>query len=299
VSTEVAFKVDVCNHRALHEGLPRLLRLLDDDGVRAAIFVAFGPDHSGRAIRRLCRPGFLKKMMRTRAVHMYGLSTLFRGTLLPALPVGESAGELLRSAEAAGHCVGLHGFDHVAWQDGVARMDSVALRASYTRAIARFEEAMHHPPRFTGAPGWQVTASSLAVQEEFGFAWASDTRDGPPFFPALPCGAAHILQIPTTLPTSDELLAAGAARVDELADWYDENLVPDALNVIGLHAEAEGLALAGWLRAWLRNLRVQGVALVSLSDIVAREREQAALRPVVARDLPGRSGSVSCPETSS
>jgi undecaprenyl phosphate-alpha-L-ara4FN deformylase len=296
LTTEVAFKIDVCNHRALHAGLPELLRSLDRAGAPASLFVAFGPDHSGRAIRRIFRPGFLTKMWRTRAPRMYGVRTLLLGTLLPAPDVGESGSALLRGAEAAGHSVGLHGFDHVGWQDGVAAMDDAALRASYARAFAAFAETLGHEPRFSGAPGWQITPASLSVQDELGLAFASDCRGGAPFYPALASGRARTLQIPTTLPTSDELLASGVARTRDLASWYDAHLADGCLNVIGLHAEAEGIHFADWLRSWLERLRARGVSFVSLAEVAVRECGRAATRRVVARELPGRVGAVACHE---
>jgi undecaprenyl phosphate-alpha-L-ara4FN deformylase len=296
--TEVAFKVDVCNHRALHAGLPELLRTLDRAGAPASVFVSFGPDNSGKAIRRIFRRGFLTKMLRTRAPRMYGVRTLLSGTLLPAPRVGESGASLLRAAETAGHPVGLHGFDHVGWQDGVAAMDEDAVRSSYSRSLALFTETLGHAPRFSGAPGWQITAASLRVQDELGLSFASDCRDGAPFYPAQGAGRAHrTLQIPTTLPTSDELLAAGAARAGDLAGWYDAHLAPDRLNVVGLHAEAEGIHFSEWLRSWLEALRTRAVAFVSLPDVADRERAHAATRRVVARELPGRIGPVACPES--
>jgi peptidoglycan/xylan/chitin deacetylase (PgdA/CDA1 family) len=296
LTTEIAFKVDVCNHRALHAGLPELLRTFDRAGAPASIFVSFGPDNSGKAIRRIFRRGFVSKMLRTRAPRMYGVRTLLSGTLLPALPVGESAPDLLRSAEAAGHPVGLHGFDHVGWQDGVAKMDEAVVRASYARSAALFSDTLGHAPRFSGAPGWQVTEASLRVQDELGLAFASDCRGGTPFYPAQGGGRARTLQIPTTLPTSDELLAAGAARAPDLAAWYDAHLEPERVNVVGVHAEAEGIHFAEWLRRWLDALRERAVSFVSLADVADRERASAATCRVVARELPGRSGTVACPE---
>jgi peptidoglycan/xylan/chitin deacetylase (PgdA/CDA1 family) len=295
--TEVAFKVDVCNHRALHAGLPELLRTLDRAGAPASIFVAFGPDNSGKAIRRIFRRGFLTKMLRTRAPRMYGVRTLLSGTLLPARSVGESGSEILRAAEKAGHGVGLHGYDHVGWQDGVAAMDEPAVRASYARSAGLFEQTLGHTPRFSGAPGWQISDASLRAQDELGFAFASDCRDGAPFYPARDGWRARTLQIPTTLPTSDELLGAGAARADDLADWYDAHLVPGQVNVVGVHAEAEGIHFAEWLRRWLDALRARGVSFAALPEVAERVREHAETRRVVVRELPGRVGSVACPES--
>lgn len=295
MALEIAIKVDVCNHRALHRGLPDLLATLDRAGVPASFFVSFGPDHSGRAVRRLLRPGFAAKMLRTRAPRMYGFRTLFYGTLLPAPGVGESAPELLRSLADRGHDVGLHGFDHVGWQDGLAGMGPAAIRASCARAVELFEKTLGAAPRFSGAPGWQVTPISLAIQEEFGLDWASDCRDGAPFFPVLAGGRRATLQIPTTAPTSDELLASGASPAD-LAERTTQSLREDALNVVGLHAEAEGIHYAAWLRAWLADLQGRGVRFVRLSDVALREGDRAPTRRVVRRRIPGRVGAVACPE---
>jgi hypothetical protein len=134
------------------------------------------------------------------------------------------------------------------------------------------------------------------VQDELGLAVASDCRGGAPFYPLLDGGRARTLQVPTTLPTSDELLGAGAARTSDLAEWYDTHLAPDRLNVVGLHAEAEGIHFAEWLRRWLDALRERAVSFVALSEVAERERGRAATRRVVARELPGRVGAVASPE---
>ena len=105
------------------EGVPALLRVLAAKGVPASFFVAMGPDHSGRAIRRLfTHKGFLSKMLRTGAPRLYGLKTMLYGTLLPGPPIAGSAPELLRQITAAGHELGLHGYDHVLWQDRLPSM---------------------------------------------------------------------------------------------------------------------------------------------------------------------------------
>jgi undecaprenyl phosphate-alpha-L-ara4FN deformylase len=295
VSTQVAFKVDVCNARALREGVPGLARLLDAAAAPAAFFVAFGPDNSGRAIRRLLRPGFAKKMLRTRAPQMYGFRTLLYGTLLPAPPVGESAPDLLQALERAGHEVGLHGFDHVGWHDGLARMSEASILDRQVRARSAFELTLKHAPRFSGAPAWQMNAASLRLQEQMHLDWASDTREGEPFYPMVGDARLATLQIPTTLPTSDELLGAGRTTAEGLAAWYRSQLVPDRLNVLGLHAEAEGLHLSAWFEAFLAGLRAESVEIVRLSEVAERERDRAPSQPVISRQIPGRVDPVASP----
>ncbi|MGQ9920981.1 MAG: 4-deoxy-4-formamido-L-arabinose-phosphoundecaprenol deformylase, partial [Desulfobacca sp.] len=72
----LALKIDVDTLVGLQEGVPALLRVLAARGIRASFFVAMGPDHSGRAIRRLfTHKGFWQKMRRTGAPRLYGLKT--------------------------------------------------------------------------------------------------------------------------------------------------------------------------------------------------------------------------------
>jgi undecaprenyl phosphate-alpha-L-ara4FN deformylase len=295
MSLEVALKVDVCNRHSLDAGVPGLMALLAEFDVQASFCVAFGPDRSGLALRRVFRPGFIGKMVRTRAPRMYGWKTLMRGTLLPAVPVGESGGPLLRELVARGHEVGLHGFDHVGWHEGAAHMDEQAVRGSLARACEGFEEAVGHAPRFSGAPAWQMTDVSLLVQEALGFDFASDTRDGPPFRPMVNSAPLATLQLPTALATSDELLGSGAARTDELAPWYLARLEPGP-QVIGLHAEAEGLHFSGWLRRFLGAAQAQGVRFTRLSSLAESVRASAPTRPVEWRRIPGRADPVACPQ---
>jgi len=292
---EIALKVDVCNRRSLDVGVPGLLALLSEFAAPASFFVTFGPDNSGKAIRRIFRRGFLKKMIRTRAPSMYGYRTLLYGTLLPAPPVGESAPELLRELEARGHEVGLHSYDHVGWHDGVAHMGEAAVRESYRRGVELFERSIGHPPRFSGAAGWYVTPVSLRVQDAFGFAFASDCRCGLPFHPEVEGKRLDTLQVPTGLLTSDEVLGAGHAGIGGLADYYLERLHPGRCQVIGLHAEAEGIALSSWLREFLRAVRGRGARFLRLSQLAERARPAAPTSPVALCEIPGRASRVACP----
>ncbi len=114
---QLGLRIDVDTRLGLQEGVPRLLELFRRYSVRASFFVTFGPDHSGRAIRRIFRPSFIAKMWRTNPFRLSGFKTLLAGTLLPSLPVGEGEPALLKDIVAEGHELGIHGYDHVRWQD--------------------------------------------------------------------------------------------------------------------------------------------------------------------------------------
>jgi undecaprenyl phosphate-alpha-L-ara4FN deformylase len=88
---QLAIKVDVDTWIGLKEGVPQLLALFRRHAVPASFFIAFGPDNSGKAVRRIFKPGFLHKMWRTNPLRIYGLKTLLCGTLLPP-PLHRRAG---------------------------------------------------------------------------------------------------------------------------------------------------------------------------------------------------------------
>ncbi len=287
VQTTVALRVDVDTRRGLEEGVPRLLELFRRTGTRASFFVAMGPDRSGRALRRVLRPSFLAKMWRTNALRLYGVRTLLSGTLLPARLVGAGMPALLRAIAAEGHEVGPHGWDHVGWQDRVHRMPAAAVRAELGRAAQAFEAVLGVRPGASAAPGWRTSPEALTIQEELGLRYASDVRGTAPFRPAVDGRALRTIQVPTTLPTLDELLG----RVRDLPDTLLAALGP-GLNVFTLHAEVEGGPLLGTFAEFLEGSRRRDVAFTALDEAVARiaAADDLPVAPVTRGRVDGRSG---------
>jgi len=237
-------------------------------------------------------------MIRTRGVATYGFKTLLYGTLLPAPAVGEALPDLLREIESAGHEVGIHGWDHVGWHDGLNRLAAEEVRGSYRQAVRIFEQTLKHKPTFSGVPGWQVNANSLRIQEDFGFVYASDCRGYQPFYPRVDGKTLTTLQIPSTLPTSDEILGTPGITEETIAGYYLDHLKQETLNVLGLHAEFEGLKYAGWLRAFLAAGIERRAQFSLLSEIARRNAGSAPTDEVVQRDIPGRAGAVACQKPS-
>ncbi|MBI2524582.1 MAG: 4-deoxy-4-formamido-L-arabinose-phosphoundecaprenol deformylase [Candidatus Rokubacteria bacterium] len=288
VQATVALRIDVDTRRGLDEGVPRLLDLFRRERLGASFFVTMGPDRSGLALRRAWRPSFLAKMWRTRALRLYGLSTVLAGTLLPARPVGAGAPALLRQIASEGHEVAPHGFDHVGWQDRVHRMSAARIRADLEAAAGAFQSVFGAAPEASAAPGWRTTPEALVVQDEFAYAYGSDVRGLAPFRPLVGPRALDTIQIPTTMATVDELLG----RTKDVAGALVRSLRP-GLNVLTLHAEVEGGPWLGVLRDFLAQAGRRGVALARLCDVAEAARVEADSRspvPVVRMTVPGRSG---------
>ena len=295
---QLAVKVDVDTAIGLKEGVPNLLGLLRRHAVPASFFIAFGPDNSGKAIRRIFTRGFLRKMWRTNPLQIYGLKTLLYGTFLPPPVIGEVAPRLLASVVAEGHELGIHGYDHVLWQDRLDRLGETAIAREIERAIALYARALKASPQSFAAPGWQANRDSLAAQDRQGFLYCSDTRGRFPFMPTVQGRVYRTLQIPTTLPTLDEVLGLAGMRGEAVNDFFLSQLRHDRLNVHTIHAEVEGRAHLDLFESLLRRLEARGVAYVRLRDIaqalLEQGREKIPRSSIQPRPVPGRAGAVAC-----
>ena len=276
------------------KALPRLVALLKKHGVSATFYFSVGPDHTGRAMRRVFRKGFAQKVARTSVLKHYGLKTLMYGLLLPGPDIGREGGDDMRRVRDSGFEVGLHTYDHVRWQDTVAHATAAWTRAEFEKGLQAFERVFGFPPASHAAAGWQINAHALDLEREYGLTYASDTRGGPAFLPALAGVPSSCPQLPTTLPTFDEVL--GLNGIDETsiagALFAESQRAPaTALQVFTLHAELEGMLLLDAFEALLVKWREAGATVTRMADIHAAALERPLpLRSVVEGQIAGRSG---------
>ena len=297
-STRIGLKVDVDTLRGTREGVPRLVALLRKLGLDATFYFSVGPDNTGRAMRRVFRKGFAQKVARTSVLEHYGLKTLLYGVLLPGPDIGRSAGGVMRSVHDAGFEVGLHTHDHVRWQDYVAKATAAWTRVEFERGLEAFERVFGFLPQSHAAAGWQINAHGLALEQEYGLRYASDTRGGPPFFPVLAQGTSSCPQLPTTLPTFDEVLGVDGVDASTIADAVFRSSAAaadaqpsDDLQVFTLHAELEGMRLLDAFESLLGKWRESGASITRMATIheLAMQRPLPA-RAVVMGEVAGRSG---------
>lgn len=256
----LGLKIDVDTLRGTREGVPRLLEMLAKHDVRATFLFSLGPDHTGRAVRRVLRRGFVGKVRRTSVVRHYGLRTLLYGTVLPAPDIGRRARNVLQRVRDEGHETGIHCWDHVRWQDGVATADAAWTRREMQRACDRYADIFKEPPTTHGAAGWQMNVEALRLTQELGFVYCSDGRGR---FPHLPVWRGELIrcpQFPTTLPTLDELIGLGAITDENVAAHILERTREPARagHVFTLHAEIEGGRLSAAFDQLLNGWKAQG-----------------------------------------
>jgi undecaprenyl phosphate-alpha-L-ara4FN deformylase len=293
----LALKVDVDTERGTLRGVPALLHLLKKYHIPATFLFSLGPDNTGRALKRIFRPGFLKKVSRTSVIQVYGIKTLLNGVLWPGPHISHLHGDILRATKLAGHEVGIHCYDHVYWQDNLASMTSEQVSKEVKKAQDAFVDVFKYKSLTAGSAGWQANENSLKAYDDQGFLYASDSRGSCPFFPRVGHTLFKTLQIPTTLPTLDELYGRPEFPTESLVDHYLQCLNPDGLNVLTIHAELEGMAFVEWFESLLRRLTDQKVEFVTLEDEAHKLLKNPELIPIcdlIQGEVDGRSGLLAC-----
>lgn len=270
----IALKVDADTFIGTRDGVPRLLEILDRFGVRATFYFSMGPDNSGKVLRRIFRKGFLRKAIRTNALTVYGLRTILSGTILPPPYIAERLPEILVGVENAGHETGIHCWDHVKWHDYLPWLPKQTALMELGRASAAFEQVFGHRARTTAAPGWTATADSLEIQDAMGLNYCSDSRGTHPFFPLIDGRRFNTLQIPTTLPTLDEMLDENGITLAAINERYLSLLQP-GLNVHTIHAELEGGTFSETFTDLLARLGERGARFVTLGGAAATYGDDA------------------------
>ncbi|HEX5463791.1 MAG TPA: polysaccharide deacetylase family protein [Burkholderiales bacterium] len=292
---KLALKIDVDTYRGTREGVPRLVEMLEARGAGATFLFSLGPDHTGRAIRRALRPGFMHKVSRTSVIEHYGMRTLLYGTLLPGPDIGRRCADILRTVRAAGFETGIHTWDHVRWQDGVRGAGAAWTEREMVAACRRFEEIFDTPARVHGAAGWQMNRAAFRLTQRLGFDYCSDTRGTHPFIPVCDAEIVACPQLPGTLPTLDELIGIDGITADTVANHLLTLTAdpPPTGHVYTLHAELEGMKLAPAFGRLLDGWRAQGYELVDLAGYCADIDFNALPRHAIAYgEVTGRSGTL-------
>ncbi len=290
----VGLRIDVDTWRGTRDGVPRLCRMLHERGLRGTFFFSCGPDNMGRHLWRLLSPQFFVKMLRSNAPGLYGWDILLRGTLWPGPVIGRGQKSVLRDCAHDGHEIGVHAWDHHAWQAHIERVSQPIIADWTRRAIELLSDATGAPPICAASPGWRTTESVLRSREEFSFKFNSDCRGTSVFRPVVDGKTLQEPQIPTTLPTYDEVIGKEGITRENYNDFILAQLRPDALNVLTIHAEVEGIVCANLFAEFLDKACAMGINFVPLSELLSVDEIPPGR--IVQQTIPGREGWVAVQE---
>ncbi len=290
---EVGLRIDVDTYRGTKLGVPSLVAVLKEFGVHASFFFTVGPDNMGRHVWRLLRPAFLIKMLRSNAAGLYGWDILLRGTVLPGPVIGHKLAMVIRQAADAGHEIGFHAWDHHAWQQRIARMGGPDIRKIIVRGIAALTEAAGRSPTCSASPAWRCTEQVLLEKLQFPLTYNSDCRGDCIFQPVVGAKDLPQPQIPTTLPTYDEVIGRNGINENNYNQFLLKQLRPGKLNTLTIHAEVEGIRCQPLFHDFLSTAQRREVRFVPLGSLLEGQSHPPPRARIVAGTVLGREGWIS------
>lgn len=263
----IGIKVDVDTSEGMKHGVPVLIDLFEKYDIKASFFVPMGKDNTGRTAKRVfTRKGFIKKAGRVGVVSTYGIKTLMYGIILPGPEIARKNRAIIQNIIDGGHELGIHGHDHVYWHDHIKHLSSEKTEDILFKSVKTFNELVGINPKSFAAPGWMVNTHALRFFENNGFVYTSNARGRSPFFPSLNKETFHILELPSTLPTLDEVVGIAGTDGATLTKYF-LNALKDGLNIMTIHTELEGNRWVSFFDAFLKESIKSGYIFKRLVDI--------------------------------
>ncbi|NOX33144.1 MAG: 4-deoxy-4-formamido-L-arabinose-phosphoundecaprenol deformylase [Deltaproteobacteria bacterium] len=289
--TLLGLRIDADTYRGTKIGIPNLQKVLLPHQIAASFFFSVGPDNMGRHIKKLLKPGFLKKMLRSNAPNLYGWDILLKGTILPGPVIGKKCSDIIRSVALDGHETGLHAWDHHQWQTRILKMSREHISNTLRKGCESLEVITGKRPTCSAAPGWTCNNDVLEVKENFSFFYNSDTRGSHIFFPVVNNKVLTCPQIPVTLPTYDEIIGRCGLSQANYNAYLLSLIQPGRLNVLTIHAEAEGIHCLDLFKNFIKQALARGICILPLGNLL----DKFPLRDtcsIIEKKIDGRHGRI-------
>lgn len=172
-------RFDVDTPLCVRRGIPNLLRLAEKNQAQFTFFVT-----PGRSIARLATAANLLRRRRRDGGHSSRshvgtwekLGPLELGRLLALNPrLLPQGANMLRSAAAAGHEIGLHGgHNHALWQHGAHTWSELRLAREIDYGHTMLVKAMAKTPTSFASPGWNSPPELPSLLNQRGFEILAD-----------------------------------------------------------------------------------------------------------------------------
>jgi undecaprenyl phosphate-alpha-L-ara4FN deformylase len=287
---KIGLRIDVDTYRGTKQGVPNLVKLFDKHGIKGTFYFSVGPDNMGRHLWRLLKPTFLWKMLRTNAAGLYGPEIIFMGTMWPGLQIGKHLGYVIKAAYDAGHEIGLHAWDHHKKQAKIEKLSAEEIYEALSKGVNKLTEICGEPPVSSAVPGWRCNDALLREKAKFPFKYNSDCRGSSIFRPVVDGVELEQVQIPVTMPTYDEVLGRDGVNDDNYNDYMLKQLKPGQLNVLTVHAEAEGGKCLEMFDDYITKAKEQGWEFVTLGELIEDAGNKVPNGRVAQEAFPGREG---------
>lgn len=289
----LGLKIDVDTFRGTKYGVPALAKLLDKHGILGTFFFSIGPDNMGRNLWRLFNPRFFIKMLRGNAVKLYGVDILFKGVFYSGPDIGSKLSEIMRQTKNAGHEIALHANDHYKWQRTISEMTRLTIKQEISLTCEKWYKIFGEFPKAAGNPGWQLSAEWLDFFEEeksYQLLYRSDCRGQFIGYPKINGRVYSTIQIPTTLPTFDEVIGIDGINEENYNDYIFSLISEDRPNILTIHAEVEGIAYIKMFEKFLEKCKRNNIKILPLKNIYETFKNTEKILDLCFEEVPGREG---------
>lgn len=277
----ISIRVDIDTLVGLKKGVPKLLKLFDDHGIKVTFFCVMGPDTMGQHAHRFKKKGYFRRILRAnpfKLIRSYGIAPFFYGTLLPSPLIGRNHPDLLKAIVAKGHELGIHGFNHAGWADHYSEYDQARVDDEWSQTIEAFRHVFGSDPESSAAPNWRSHERLFKVEDKAKILYASDMRGFFPFRPKVDRKISATLQIPVTLPCTHELKQFDIPK-EQIASNIISELQP-GINVWTIHDWYEGLNEGHFVSDFIRMAKEKGYRFVTMKEIAKTLLKKSASIPV-------------------
>ncbi|MBK7686640.1 MAG: polysaccharide deacetylase family protein [Rhodocyclaceae bacterium] len=288
---KIALRICAETYRSTREGVPRLVEILQQHKVGATFLFVLGPDQTGRAVRQGFSHQAMRRAEHESAIERYGFPTLLYGTVLPAPDISHRCTSILTETKAAGFETAVHGWNPQQWLGQINSANAIWTATQMQRAHQRYKEIFGDDAGGHGAAKWQMNVHALRLTQRLGYRWASDCRGTHPFVPVWNGEPIHCAQLPTSLPTFDELIG----RDGHTAENVHQQLLKmtastqSTEHVFSLTADFARMKLNSTLNSLLVGWAEQGHEICSLDtlrnslDFATLPRHELTFRTVAGR----------------
>lgn len=275
-----SFRFDVDTHRCVREGMPALIRLGDRLGVPFTFFV-----NMGHAVSRIgsvrglvggteAAPVAAKLSARAKL----GSAGYLQAAVLNPL-VGGGSPDVIRSAAASGHEVGLHGGrNHAVWQSEAGSWSPARVEEEIDAVLPALE-SLTGPGRVMGfaSPGWVTPPALCDLLAARGFSYLADEH-GPGDAvgdETTPCAIRSVRTALTGEPGGvaylEHLAALGLDRGVILERFLEQLQQAGDRVIVYDHPYFAGIAALGLVEDLVGAARDAGYEVVPVADVAGAD----------------------------
>ena len=160
-------RVDAESDKGIREGLPKLLDLLKEYGIKASFYVPLGGESGLFGMLR-----YRSKLSHSdeRKIKLWKLSEKLRVLLFPRDFVARNK-KIFDRIIAEGHELGLHGWKHREWTRGLERIN---ISGAIDKSCRKFSKLFNLAPVSFASPAFNINGKVMHALEEHNIKFISD-----------------------------------------------------------------------------------------------------------------------------